>query len=128
MIEILVVRDPDSADEITVWRDGYEITEECLVAYVDPGAGWSFEDWRESADAQVTMMISDTARDAVAEAFFDPPQGHRYIEGFKELGHPPMHCRTCGRYGNEEDMCVVGEECPADDCDGTVEYNWKDPE
>lgn len=34
---------------------------------------------------------------------------------------PPMHCPTCGRYGNEEDGCEIGEECPDEECDGIIE-------
>lgn len=33
---------------------------------------------------------------------------------------PPMHCFACGRYGNEEDGCVVGDECPDEDCVGII--------
>lgn len=126
MIEILVIRDPDMADEVTVWVDGVERTADVIEIHVDAGAGYDFEDWRANADAwDRDPRLSDAARQAAAEAFVDPP-GWTYIDGFKELGNPPMHCPKCGRYGNEEDLCVVGEECPADDCDGTVEYNWEE--
>lgn len=33
----------------------------------------------------------------------------------------PMHCPTCGRSGNREDYCRVGEPCPDEECGGIVE-------
>ena len=33
---------------------------------------------------------------------------------------PPMHCPECGCFGNEEDGCEVGEECPNEGCTGIV--------
>lgn len=131
MIEILVVRDPDSADDISVWQDGHRLSwsgDDYVLAYVDAGAGYSFEDWRENADYWLKRDdLSDEFQREVAEAFYDPP-GQTYIEGFKELAGQPFMCRTCGRIGNEEDLCELGEECPADDCDGTIEHNWKEPD
>lgn len=35
---------------------------------------------------------------------------------------PPMHCPECGRGGNEEDLCVVGEQCPDEECSGIIEW------
>jgi hypothetical protein len=34
-----------------------------------------------------------------------------------------MRCDTCGRMGTEDDLCVVGDECPDDDCEGTIVPN-----
>lgn len=130
MIEILVVRDPDNADEITVWRDGVEICgdDEVIVAYVDAGAGYDFGDWRENADFwEKRDDLSDTFHEAVNEAYFDPP-GRQYIDGFMELDRYPFKCVTCGRAGTEDDMCELGEPCPDEECDGIIEHNWKEPE
>jgi hypothetical protein len=131
MIEILVVRDPDMADEVTVWRDGDDITDECAVIVVDAGAGWVFGDWRESADSALAAVDSAAARAAVEAAYADPP-GQAYIDGFKVLGSPPMFCSVCDRYGNEDDGIEVGGPCQyADDendpCDGVIQNNWEDP-
>lgn len=35
-------------------------------------------------------------------------------------GRYPMHCPECGRYGNEEDGCEAGGDCPDEDCCGTI--------
>ena len=128
MIEILVVRDPDSENDITVWIDGVEQDwrDGINIVQVDAGAGYTFEDWRETADAwERDDSISDDFRRAVKEAYLDPP-GRQYIQGFKELARYEFLCPKCGRVGTEDDLCVLGEECPADDCDGIIEHHWKD--
>jgi hypothetical protein len=83
VIEILMIRDPDSNVSITVWNDGTDITDECLVVEVDAGAGWEHAEWLESAEATAASMASDTARYAVEAAYADPP-GKRYIDGWPE--------------------------------------------
>lgn len=133
MIEILVVRDPDMADEVTVWVDGVERTEDVIEIHVDAGAGYDFADWRENADGWARdERLSEACREAVVEAFLDPP-GQRYIDDFKELGSPPMVCSGCGRMGTEDDAIEVGGPCQYEDdeddpCDGIIEHNWKEPE
>jgi hypothetical protein len=65
VIEILVVRNPDMADEIRVWIDGEEMfdsPDKLVSIYVDAGAGWDYEDWIESADAELERARSDTFR------------------------------------------------------------------
>jgi hypothetical protein len=87
MIEILVVRDPDSADEITVWGNGFDITRECTVITVDAGAGWDYDDWRENAEAALATLSSDAACIAVDKAYADPP-GREYIEDWPDEEEP----------------------------------------
>lgn len=84
MIEILVVRDPDSADEIRVWQDGVELRPgDYAEFYVDAGAGWEYEDWREAAEAADEGAMYPAVRVAVAAAYADPP-GKKYIDGWPE--------------------------------------------
>ena len=84
MIEILVVRDPDSADDIRVWENGRELrtnADGLYIAYVDAGAGYEYRDWVEMADAAVAEMVTDEVKVATRAAFDDPP-GRKYIDGF----------------------------------------------
>lgn len=82
MIEILVVRDPDMADDITVWVDGRPATHEAHIAYVDAGAGYEYEDWRDNADWVLRNgPWSHAAFQAIEAAFEDPP-GKDYIDGW----------------------------------------------
>lgn len=48
-IEILVERDPDSCDVVTVFVDGVR-TDEYAEHVVDPGAGHLLSEWRESTE------------------------------------------------------------------------------
>lgn len=83
MIEVLVVRDPDMADEVTVWVDGIDVTLEAAIVQVDPGAGWDYEDWTAAAAGAVAMVASPAAREAIAAAYADPP-GKSYIDGYPQ--------------------------------------------
>ena len=83
MIEILVVRDPDSSNGVQVWQDGDEVTGDCVVVHVDAGAGWDYADWRDNAGGAVAAMRSDAAKAAVIRIFEDPP-GTKYIDGWPE--------------------------------------------
>lgn len=83
MIEILVVRDPESADDMTVWVDGVDVTNEAAFIYVDAGAGWDYEDWCESAAAHLAWPLSPKVFLAAQAAYDDPP-GKQYIENWPE--------------------------------------------
>lgn len=64
MIEILHVRDPDFACDMRVWVDGVEVTE-FHVGDVDPGAGYTVDDWDETtAEAGTDMNLSAAFRAA----------------------------------------------------------------
>lgn len=39
-----------------------------------------------------------------------------------EYSDRKMICDTCGTVGNEDDGIDVGEECPHDDCEGSIAY------
>lgn len=41
----------------------------------------------------------------------------------------PFYCPMCGRYGTEDDLCVLGEECPDEECGGIIRlisWDWED--
>lgn len=35
-----------------------------------------------------------------------------------------MTCTECGKVGNEDDLCELGEPCPDEECDGTM-ITWQ---
>jgi hypothetical protein len=37
----------------------------------------------------------------------------------ESLGYT-MHCTGCGRQGTADDLCIVGDPCPDEECDGTI--------
>ena len=83
LIEILMIRDPDSATDIEVWLDGVKLDDSdprLNVIDVDAGAGWAADDWQESMRCAVESCQTDGFRTAVATAYADPP-GAKYIEG-----------------------------------------------
>lgn len=83
MIEILVVRDPDSYNEIRVWQNGIEVSDVVAIVSVDAGAGYDYEDWRDNAAAAQLVLSSDAARTACRYAYDDPP-GKQYIDGWPD--------------------------------------------
>lgn len=134
MIEILVVRDPDMADEITIWRDGYRVDndDEIRVQYIDAGAGYLIDDWDDNARGTIQHLHAEQASDefvrTVEEVLADPP-GSKYIEGFTEpADRYPYLCMGCGKVGTEDDMLELGGECPDEDCDGIITFHRKEPE
>ena len=61
-IEILHDRNPDADCELTVFVDGVEFND-FLVADVDPGKGYTLEDWRETTEFHRTQPgLSDEFR------------------------------------------------------------------
>lgn len=83
MIEVLVVRDPDMADQVTVWSNGVNVTAEIVIVQVDPGAGWDYEAWTEAGSNAIDMATSPAARAAIVAAYADPP-GKAYIDGYPQ--------------------------------------------
>lgn len=85
-IDILHVRDPDSACDVRVFLDGEEQNwQEVDVVDIDPGRGYTLEDWEENI-AWAEDMPESAFRDAVMEAYGTPP-GAEYIQGWSEA-HP----------------------------------------
>lgn len=79
-IEVIVVRDPDSASEVSVVADGRLLAETDVEEHhVDAGAGYEWEDWCESRDAAVASASAAAAR-LLGEAFDDPP-GAEHVLG-----------------------------------------------
>jgi hypothetical protein len=79
VIEILVVRDPDGPNDVTVWLDGVDVTRDAYIVEVDAGAGWVFDEWMEAALTAAADAKSRAARDAIRAAFASPP-GPEYID------------------------------------------------
>lgn len=83
-IEILVVRDPDSENDVRVWVDGRPAGHpDVVIIEVDAGAGWDYTDWVESAAEASKLARSEAFRWAVDSAYADPP-GRRYIDGMPD--------------------------------------------
>jgi len=80
-IEVLVIRDPDSADDVTLFVDGEPVS--ATYEHVDPGAGYEIEDWREhTASVQGNAEYSEGFKRAVVSAR-DAAESSSYIEGDK---------------------------------------------
>lgn len=80
-VEVIVVRDPDAADDVRVLVGGEVVTEEVSVVCVDAGAGWDVADW-QNARADALADASPAAASIIANAFGNAP-GARYITGFE---------------------------------------------
>lgn len=85
MIEILVVHSSDYGNEIHVYVDGELVSpgDDLYIVEVDPGAGWTYEDWQESAKAAFERGTWPKFRTAVYGAYADPPS-REYITGWPE--------------------------------------------
>jgi hypothetical protein len=70
VIEIMHWRDPDGACTVEVWVDGVKEDDANVeVADVDPGRGWTREDWDEAiAVAKADLAASPEFRQAHIEA------------------------------------------------------------
>ena len=79
-VEVIVVRDPDASDDVSVLLDGYPAPEASVVC-IDAGAGWDVADW-EAARDEALAGASPAAARLIAAAFNNPP-GARYITGFQ---------------------------------------------
>jgi len=86
-LTILHVRDPDNACDVRIFTDdGVEIPWENIdTVDIDPGRGYTVEDWEESI-AWAESMPESPLRAAVLEAYGDPP-GKGYIDGWYDA-HP----------------------------------------
>lgn len=62
----------------------------------------------EEAEARDTRLVIDILR---GRAKLPPDHGY-------------MTCTECGKVGTVDDLCVVGEDCPDEDCDGTI-IHWE---
>lgn len=82
-VEILVVTG-DEGNDFTIWVDGEtETTADVIICEVDPGRGWLYDDWVESAVAAAATFKTEAAKQAVIAAYADPP-GKKYIDGWPE--------------------------------------------
>jgi hypothetical protein len=80
-LTVLVVRDPDGGTNVRVFSGDLEIDHDEVI--VDAGRGYTIEDWRESADHDITAAeaVGPNLAQAVAAAYADPP-GSQYIDGW----------------------------------------------
>lgn len=131
MIEILVVRDPDSPNEIAVFIDGEQVTDntQCRVIDIDAGAGYSIDDWDDNARGTIQHLLTERASDEfvrmVEESYSNPP-GAEYIDGFTEPADSyPYLCMGCGKVGTEDDMLELGGVCPDEGCNGIITFHRK---
>lgn len=83
LAEVLVVRDPDGPNEVTVAVLGQEVRgEQVEVFSIDAGAGWEWADWVQHRDeclARASAGLQEPLRAALAS-----PPGGQYVEGRDE--------------------------------------------
>lgn len=67
-MEVVVVRDPDSADHVSIYLDGV-LTTDYAEEHVDPGAGYEREQWDESTEQiRTNTSYSPAFKAAVLES------------------------------------------------------------
>lgn len=85
MIEILVVRDPDSDNQIEVWLDGDKLAwAEYTLIEVDAGRGYDYADWLDNVRHVLADPVMSTGFHAAVEAAYADPPGKKYIDGWPE--------------------------------------------
>lgn len=80
-IELVVTRDPDSADEVDIFIDGVPVDKTDIVVeefHIDAGAGRHWDDWIDSR-AENVARASGPVASILRELALDPPGGE-YIE------------------------------------------------
>ncbi len=77
-IEVVVVRDPDRANEIFVFCDGAPVVD-FMEFEIDAGSGWQWDDWKASRDHSL-RVASAAVRERLLGIYSSPP-GDEYIEG-----------------------------------------------
>jgi hypothetical protein len=106
-LAILVVRDPDGANQISIYLDGQLIQDYTEIS-LDAGAGYGIEDWIENAkhDTIAAAQHGEAFAAAVKAAYDDPP-GTEYIDGWDDYVKAPQH------YLNGTGECTGCEhDCP----------------
>lgn len=80
LVEIVHFRDPDSECDVHVFVDGVKIPQE-QTTYVDldPGRGYSREDWDEHRRYSMENLTPDAS--ALASVLFDAADESKYIGG-----------------------------------------------
>lgn len=89
-IELVILRDPDGPLEVQVFIDGIPYTATEYV--IDAGAGWTWDEWKESRDTSLTAT-SGATRAILLDWYSDPPGGE-YIDGHNTehwLDGAPLH-------------------------------------
>lgn len=108
----------DDDDDPAFWRRAAEAetAEDAAVVRNAVGIGSHIARPDECWDRH--YEAGDTAerilRDATTGGYWE------WLDGEFFLFYDQMQCDKCTRIGNREDLCEVGEECPMDDCDGTI--------
>ena len=79
-IEIVHIRDSDEGCDLVVFVDGVKVDPGAIEeTNIDPGRGWTLDEWRESRDANADGA-SPAAAVAIREAF-DVGEDSSYVEG-----------------------------------------------
>ncbi len=90
VIELVIRHDPDGPLDIKVFIDGVPHTATEFI--VDAGAGWTWAEWKEKRDADLTTA-SDAARSILLDWYNEPPGGE-YVDGRNTehwLDDAPLH-------------------------------------
>lgn len=80
-IEVVVIRDPDGYNDVTIYRDGEPLRADEYYEYlIDAGAGHEYSDWL-AYRYECMSQASESLRPRLTTLFDDPP-GRKYIENW----------------------------------------------
>ena len=68
-VEVIVDRNPDAATEVVVFVDGVQDPNNVAVTNIDPGAGYTIDDWEEQRDFAAAGASAPNVRDFITASF-----------------------------------------------------------
>lgn len=77
-LEILHERDPDYPCDVTVWLDGERVDFDYVE--IDPGRGYTADDWESYREAEVAVPARSPAFRAAVDEAFDRGSESKYVE------------------------------------------------
>lgn len=112
--------EPDDEDDPRYWRRASEAETADEAAIVSNGAGRIGNHLaapEECMERQVWAAdkLEEWLNEHTTDGSWTWEDGELFL-----LDDRSMTCDKCGRVGNREDFCFIGEECPMEDCDGTI--------